>query len=78
MVEKKGRGSMKDLVEFICRIDELKRKYDLISDNCQHSARKLFSKFEKPSQDTRRPNSTAVPVGVGITVVLLAYVWAKK
>ena len=75
MVEKEERGSMKDLFEFICRVDELKRKYDLISDNCQHSAGRLFSKFEKPSQDTRSPNSTVVLTGVGIAGVLLAYFW---
>ena len=69
IVEIEGEGPMRDLIKFI-KI--------LFSDNCQHFSERLFNQLKKPSQDTRRPNSTAVPAGVGITVVLLAYVWAKK
>ena len=77
MVINEGKGSMIDLIKFICK-NELEKKYSLFSYNCQHFAEGLFNQFKKPSQDTRSPNSTVVLTGVGIAAVLLAYFWAKK
>ena len=72
-----GKGSMIDVIKFICEA-ELDKNYYLVSDNCQHFAERLFNQFKKPSQDTRRPNCTAVIITFFIAVALLAYIVAYK
>ena len=78
MVESEGKGSMIDVIKFICKI-ELGKEYNLFGDNCQHFAERFFDQFKKPSSDTRNPNSLVGLTGVvGIAIVLLICFWAKR
>ena len=75
MVESEGKGSMIDVIKFICET-ELGKEYNLLDDNCQHFAGRIFNQFKKPSSD---PNSSVVLAGVvGIVFVLLIYFWANR
>lgn len=77
IVEIEGRGSMRDLIKFICE-NELDKTYDLLSDNCQHFAERLFNQFKKPSQGTRSPNSTFPLILVGSFLIVLLIVAKYK
>ena len=76
IVEIEGRGSMRDLIKFICE-NELDKTYDLLSDNCQHFAERLFNQFKKPSQGTRSPNSTSALILVGLFLIVSLILVAK-
>ncbi|XP_078348572.1 uncharacterized protein LOC144633603 [Oculina patagonica] len=41
----KGRKSMKDLIEFLYRKDELNKTYHWIDDNCKAFAKRVFDEF---------------------------------
>ena len=58
MVGEKGKGSMKDLINFIYDGNELEKPYIMSSDNCQSFAQRLFDEFKMPNSDTESPNST--------------------
>lgn len=77
IVENEGRGSMRDLIKFICE-NELDKTYDLLRDNCQQFAERLFNQFKKPSQGTRSPNSTFPLILVGSFLIVLLIVAKYK
>ena len=76
IVEIEGRGSMRDLIKFICE-NELDKTYYLLGDNCQRFAERLFNQFKKPSQGTRSPNSTSALILVGLFLIVSLILVAK-
>ena len=76
IVEIEGRGSMRDLIKFICE-NELDKTYYLLGDNCQRFAERLFNQFIKPSQGTRSPNSTSALILVGLFLIVSLILVAK-
>jgi len=44
-----GRKSMKELIEFLYRENELNNKYHWIADNCQDFAKRVFDEFAEKS-----------------------------
>ena len=75
--ENEGKGSMRDLIKFICE-NELDKTYYLLGDNCQRFAERLFNQFKKPSQGTRSPNSTFPLILVGSFLIVLLIVAKYK
>ncbi|XP_078346020.1 uncharacterized protein LOC144631462 [Oculina patagonica] len=45
MSSDKGTGTMKDLIEFLFYENELWRSYNLVHENCQNFAKRVFDKF---------------------------------
>ena len=41
----KGQKSMKELIEFLYKKNELNKKYDLLDDNCKDFAKRVFEEF---------------------------------
>ena len=76
IVEIEGKGSMRDLIKFICE-NELDKTYYLLGDNCQRFAERLFNQFKKPSQGTRSPNSTSALILVGLFLIVSLILVAK-
>ena len=74
--ENEGKGSMRDLMKFICE-NELDKTYYLLGDNCQRFAERLFNQFKKPSQGTRSLNSTSALILVGLFLIVSLILVAK-
>ena len=69
--ENEGKGSMRDLIKFICE-NELDKTYYLLGDNCQRFAERLFNQFKKPSQ----AREAQIPLPhLFLSVYFLLYHW---